>query len=143
MDKTNAIGTLLHYLAFSLDRQSDQILQERFGIGLSQQKILRVVCLHQGVSQRFVADFLGQSEASVSRQVGLMLEDGLIYRGVSKADRRQHVLLPTSKDSRVLEVAEGALNQLHHTVVQCLSAKQQLQLRSMLKSMNQQARQIG
>jgi DNA-binding MarR family transcriptional regulator len=133
------IGYLLHHFSFTLDRQSDQILQERLGIGLAQFKILMVLKQCGNVSQRSIADFLGQTEASISRQTKLMHDKGLLQSTVSEHSRRERVTTLTHKGLRLLEAAYEALNSYHRPVFEALSGKQQGQFVEMLQAMHRQA----
>ena len=139
MSHANDLGYLLHHLAFSLDRQSDQILQERLGIGFSQFKILMVLKRHEGVRQNFIADYLGQTEASISRQIKLMTERGLITSNVRPDNRRVHVTTLTSKGLRLLDEAFTALNYYHSPVFGALSDKERAKFAEMLETMHREA----
>jgi DNA-binding MarR family transcriptional regulator len=136
MAHTSDLGYLLHHLATALDRQSDQLLQDRLGIGFSQFKILLVLKKHGGVQQRFIADYLGQTEASISRQIKLMQDGGVVDSKVSPRNRRERVTSITNKGLRTLEDAFSCLNYYHQPVFARLSGKQQLQLMEMLESMH-------
>ena len=78
MRPTNTIGYLLQHVSSLLAKQSDQVLQEQLGIGLAQFKILRTLQTEPRTPQREIAFNLGQTEASISRQVKLMIADGLL-----------------------------------------------------------------
>ncbi|HSX23988.1 MAG TPA: MarR family winged helix-turn-helix transcriptional regulator, partial [Candidatus Saccharimonadales bacterium] len=73
MGPTNNIGYLLQHLSGVLAKQSDQALQERLGIGFSQFKILRVLQHSPQTQQRQIAEWIGKTEASISRQIKLMI----------------------------------------------------------------------
>lgn len=136
MDPTLQLGYLLHHLSFVLDRQSDVVLQERFGIGFSQFKILLILRKKQGVQQRQIADALGQTEASVSRQIHLMRDDGLIGVGVSSENRREHHITLTAKGERLIDVGFEALNDYHKPVFDGLTSNRQQALLNMLSIMH-------
>jgi DNA-binding MarR family transcriptional regulator len=109
MGPTQNLSYLLNHLAAVLAKQSDQVLQEQLGIGFSQYKILIVLEWNPRVQQKAVADSLGQTEASVSRQIKLLKAKGLL---VSKADannRRKHITTPTPLGAQVTEAATNIL----------------------------------
>lgn len=138
MSHLNDTGYLLHHLASTLDRQSDQILQERLGIGFSQLKVMMVLRAHGGVRQRFIADHLGQTEASISRQVGFMKEDGLLEVKVSPANRREHLVSLTRKGTRLMDEAFKILNHYHSPVFASLSERQRMQLHELVEIMHRE-----
>lgn len=136
MQSSENIGYLLHHVAFVLGRQSDQVLQERLGIGFSQFKILMILSWRDNVQQRMIADKLGQTEASISRQIKLLQDDGLLRVSISPENRRQHIIQLTSKGERLAEKAMQALNDYYAPVFAQLSEKQQLDLRETLTLIN-------
>ncbi len=139
MGPTNNIGYLLQHLAFTLARQNDQVLQERLGIGFSQFKILMVLERNPYVQQRDIAGALGQTEASVSRQIKLMVEDGLLVSKVSPDNRRRHITTPTSKGLRLNEEALKILNSYHQSMFDKLTDKQKQQLLDIMSIMHDHA----
>lgn len=130
---------LINHLSFVVTRQADQVLQERLGIGYSQYKILMVVHNHPHLQQRSIADALGQTEASISRQIKLLHEQGMLHTQVNPDNRREHITTLTSKGVRLAEEAARILEGLHAPVVQALSEKQQKQLLELLQLMHGQA----
>lgn len=137
MRPTNNIGYLLQHLAFTMSRQNDQVLQDRLGIGFSQFKILMVLERNPYIQQRAIADSLGQTEASISRQIKLMLKDGLLRSIISPENRRRHITTPTAKGSRAAEAAMDILNSFHKPVFERLSGPQREQLLQTLGAMHQ------
>lgn len=128
MRPTNNIGYLIQRLAFCLGRHSDQVLQEQLGIGMSQFKILMVLGWKSNIQQRQIADNLGQTEASISRQIKLLKERGLLMTEISPQNRREHITRPTVKGQRLCEKAVEVLNAYHAPMFARLNDKQQTQL---------------
>lgn len=133
------IGYALHHLVFVLDRQSDTVLQERLGIGFSQFKILMVLQKHQNVQQRRIAEFLGQTEASVSRQIKLLEDKGYVEITVSASNRREHKIAPSTRGEQLAEQAMEVLNAYHAPVFANLSNKEQRVFLGLLAQMHGQA----
>lgn len=125
MDNPQHIARQLHNLAALLARESDQILLERLGIGLSQYKILAAVEHNPRLQQRAIAVELGQTEASVSRQVKLLLQKGMITSRTNPANRREHLTELTTKGSRVTAAAHQSLANYHRSFSGRLSPRQQ------------------
>ncbi len=111
MDQTRSLGISLHKVSAVLDRQSDQVLNEQFGIGFSQFKIMIGISKHDKFQQREIAAVLGQTEASVSRQVRVLVDQGLVASTLDPENRRQHNTRLTPKGERVLGEAMAALEQ--------------------------------
>lgn len=137
--KIDDLGYLLHSLASLLDRQSDALLQERLDIGFSQFKILLSLKWGEGVQQKEIAASLGQTEASVSRQIALLQDVKLITIRTDKTDRRKNQAYLTLKGERLVNKAIKALNDYHQPVFARLSFSQQQQFKQMLETMHTQA----
>lgn len=131
-------GYLLHHLAALMDHQSDVVLQERFGIGFSQYKVLMILSQRQGIRQCQIADNLGQTEASISRQIKLMLSRGLVQSRKSEQSKREHRITLTGKGSRLIAVATDALNSYHGPVYARLGAREQQSLLNTLSIMHEE-----
>lgn len=143
MGPTNNIGYLLQHLSGVLAKQSDQALQERLGIGFSQFKILRVLQHSPGAQQRQIAEWLGQTEASISRQIKLMISKNLLQTTISPKNRREHLTTPTSKGVRLTEESINVLNSTHAGMFSDMGEKHQQQMLEILAHMHQFTCQPG
>lgn len=141
MDRS--LGILLHHLSFVLDRQSDIFLVENYNLGFSQLKIMFALKWHEGVQQREIAAFLGQTEASVSRQLKLLVKRGLVGIRVLPENRRQHVATLTKAGEDLSARAMLGLEGLHREVFARLSEHDQLQLMNILEKLHQAACRPG
>lgn len=109
MGPTNNLSYLIHHLAAVMGKQSDQVLQEQLGIGLSQFKILMVLEWNPRVQQRAIADSLGQTEASISRQIKLLKAKGLLMSKIDPGNKRKHITAPTTLGMQVTEAATNIM----------------------------------
>lgn len=133
---SSRIGFLIQHLASSMGRQNDQILQEQLGIGFSQFKLMKVLQVESGVQQKQIADALGQTEASISRQIKLLQEKGLLQVEVSPHNRREHITTLTAKGLRFGEEAKAIIADYHREMFAALSEKQQEQFADILSIMH-------
>lgn len=99
----------MNHLAGVMNKQSDQILQEQLGIGYSQYKILMVLEWNPRIQQRGIADSLGQTEASVSRQIKLLQRKGLLTTKTDDHNHRKHITAPTPLGMQITEAATAIL----------------------------------
>ncbi|HKU18798.1 MAG TPA: MarR family winged helix-turn-helix transcriptional regulator [Candidatus Saccharimonadales bacterium] len=121
-------GYLLTHTASIVLRQSDQMLQERLGIGMSQFKLLLMLQKSPNVQQRTLAERLGQTEASISRQIKLLCEKGLLTVRVNPKSRREHITVPTTKGIKITEAAVEVLGEYNTPMLEKLSEKQRQQM---------------
>lgn len=129
---------LFEHIASLLAKQSDQVLQEQLGIGMSQYKILCALQAEPRTMQRDIAANLGQTEASISRQVKLMLADGLLQSQRNPKDHREHLTVVTTKGERIAEAATVALERYHRPTFAALNDKQQEQVAIALRTLHSQ-----
>lgn len=139
MSANGNLGSLLHHVSFVLARQSDQVLQEQLGIGFSQFKILLALDGARGMQQKHIATELGQTEASISRQIKLLDDLGMLTSQINPNNRRQHITSLTPRGAKVTERATEILNAYHSPIFSHLSERQQHQLRELLTAMHQAA----
>lgn len=133
------IGYLLHHLALTLDRQSDIYLQGHLDVGFSQFKILMALKNHPGIQQKDIAKRLGQTEASVSRQIKMLQEVGYISFEHGQQDRRKHITKLTPKGEKLIDKCLSALNRYHQPVFDQLSPGESQQLYDSLKQLHDRA----
>lgn len=133
MGPVMTVGYLLMHTATIMLRQSDQVLQEQLGIGMSQFKILMMVQHSPNVQQRKLAECLGQTEASISRQIKLLCEKGLLVIRVNPKSRREHITVPTAKGIKMTNAAADVLEQYHEPMLELVTEKQRQQLKDTLQ----------
>lgn len=122
------LAHLLHHLAFNLDHQSDQILLEQLGVGFAQFKILMSLQVNPAAGQKELAHSLSQTEASVSRQLKLLRNKGIVMSRINPNNKRQHYTLITTKGQKVTEVAITLLAQQYEKSFAVISPKNQQNL---------------
>lgn len=137
------LSYLLHHLAFSLDRQSDQVLQERLGVGFSQFKILLVLSQHDKVRQRQIADFLGQTEASVSRQIKVLQNIGALQSRINPKNRRERIVVLMPAGEQLLDQCLEVLDTFQAPFYKDLSQKQKASLSTALGLVHQSVCTMG
>ncbi len=132
----NELANLLHHAVAKVSRESDQILLEQLGIGLAQYKIL--TSLHESAKpqQRAIAVQLGQTEASISRQIKILEGKGMLVVSRNPENLREHRTQLTVKGLRVIEAAEASLRRYHRGVFAHLSKKQHVQLAEIIQKLN-------
>jgi DNA-binding MarR family transcriptional regulator len=84
-----------------LDRVSTGVLRKKMGFGVSQFRILYVLANKPEMTQKVIADFWDVTEASVSRQVGILARQGFV---VKKSHASQGAAI-TVKGKKALDTA--------------------------------------
>jgi DNA-binding MarR family transcriptional regulator len=105
----------LHKLTARLDRSADGLLRKHEGVSYSRFLALFAVC-EGAASQRDLARWLGQSEPSTSRMVGLLADEGLlkVTRLAGAGNRRQLTLSEAGSElvDRCGRLLEGRFEEL-------------------------------
>jgi len=137
MGPTTNLSYLLQHLSEVLAKQYDQVLQEQLGIGLSQYKLLMVLEWNPRVQQRTIATSLGQTEASISRQVKLLKGKGLLLTKNDPTNRRRHITAPTPLGMQVTEAATAIIRRSFGPEFARLGEDRLLQLIATLQQLHQ------
>lgn len=143
MGPTNNLGYLIQHLAAVMGRQSDQVLQEQLGIGLSQFKILMVLEWNPRVQQKAIADSLGQTEASVSRQIKLLKDKKLLMTKQDPQNRRRHITVPTTLGMQITEAAIAIMRRSFGPEFSSIGDDQLMQLITSLQKLHRIVCQPG
>jgi DNA-binding MarR family transcriptional regulator len=114
MNPVNSLNYLLQHVSTVTAKQADKLLHDELGIGLSQYRILMALEWNPRVQQKTIADSLGQTEASISRQTKLLIGKGLLVASQDKTNRRKHLTLPTPKGMQITEAAGNLLRHSFH-----------------------------
>jgi DNA-binding MarR family transcriptional regulator len=109
MGPTNNLGYLIQHLAAVMSKQTDKVLQEQLGIGLSQFRILMVLEWNPRVQQSTIATSLGQTEASISRQIKLLEKRGFLVTKPDPLNKRKHIATPTPIGNQITEAATAVI----------------------------------
>jgi DNA-binding MarR family transcriptional regulator len=135
----NSIGYMLHRLMFIIDHQSDEALRQELGVGFSQFKILMAAKHSIGLKQNDIAKHLGQTEASVSRQIKLMKADGLLSVQIDPENRRARSIVLTDSGAVLSKRCVELLEQTHAAVFGSLSFAEQKLMRELLERLTNKA----
>lgn len=129
----DSIGYMLHQLMFMIDHQSDEALRRELGIGFSQFKILMAAKHRSGLKQNDIAAYLGQTEASISRQIKLMKSDGLLIVQTDPENRRARSIILSQKGTELGRRCVEILQATHAAVFGSLSFSEQKLMQELLE----------
>lgn len=127
----------LQLTAAALSDFDNRILTDSLSIGLAQYKVLASVDGKTKMTQKHIAASLDQTEASISRQVATMYEDGLIKTEPKQGDRRVRYVNLTTRGKRIKKRAESLLAKQHRQLFSSVPLKQRNLLEKTLSDLNQ------
>ena len=135
----DGLGYTLHQLVFIIDQQSNEALRRQLGVGFSQYKILNAARHSLGLKQNDIARYLGQTEASVSRQIKLMKAEGLLSVQVEPENRRARSIVLTDKGADLARRCIEVLEHAHANVFGSLSYAEQKMMRELVERLTTKA----
>lgn len=121
--KFKKIDQILQHITSLLSRHSDQVLLEQLGIGYAQFKIIRTVSDSPNCKQRYVSDLLGQTEASISRQIKLLLKLDYLRSDRDPLNKRNHVLNVTIRGKNIYDAGERVLERFYSDKITQIGVK--------------------
>ena len=96
-DFQNSIGFLVNKTAKIFVKALDSELREKVGVTFGQWKVMVMLSLEDGITQKDIADRLGLEAATLIPIIDKMEKEGLVVRQVDKADRRNNRIYRTEK----------------------------------------------
>lgn len=110
-DHGHATLDLEHFLPYRLSVLTNrisgglaEIYSKRFGISVTEWRVIAVLGRYPGLSANGVADRAAMDKVAVSRAVARLLESGLLTREMHDADRRRSVLALSEAGYAVYDV---------------------------------------
>jgi len=122
------IDIILEHITSLLTSKYDQLLLEQLGIGYSQYKILNQFEDNQISKQNIIARNLGQTEASITRQIKILSKKGLITRGIDPNNRKTRIVTLTFLGRRIQQATRDIVNKQNHDFLFGLENKDQTRL---------------
>lgn len=135
-NSVSTLSYLLNHVSTIMHRQGDQALQERLGIGMAQYRIISTLQERPEVQQRFLASSLGQTEASISRQINLLADKGILTVDINPKNKREHVTLLTAKGTKLALAAKEILDEYHAHAFDKLGEKDKQHLAQALNDLH-------
>ena len=136
MDKSNKIDYILQHITTLLTKDSDQILLEQLGIDYSQYKILRVLYNHQEVKQRYICSVLGQTEASISRQIDILKSKNYITKTIDLKNKRVRLIKITSKGLNITNASTKVIEKYYKSLLEGFNDKNKQELLKLLEELH-------
>lgn len=136
METSNKIDNILQHITSLLTRDSDQILLEQLGIGYSQYKIINLIKNGKSVKQRFISSSLGQTEASISRQIDILISKKLINKQIDPHNKRIRLISISQKGKKIADATNEVLAKFHKSILTNFSDKQQGELLKLLEELH-------
>lgn len=111
-DATATLWFLVRQVAARMDRAGDALYRQGIGLSLAQFLVLSVVDAHPGpLNQQAIADRLGLTKGTVSRQIELAVDAGRMIVATAPHSRRENVLSLTPEGTALVRQGDQLLAQ--------------------------------
>jgi len=137
-EPSDNIDIILEHITSLLTSRYDQLLLEQLGIGYSQYKILIQFEENNIVRQNIIARSLGQTEASITRQIKILIHKGLVTRSHDPKNKKTKIVTLTLLGRRVQHAAKDIITKHNHNLLIDFDNKDQLKLSSHLAVLHKQ-----
>lgn len=136
-DDLATLWYLIRRVAGLLDRSGEALFQRELGISLAQFLVISVVDAHPGpLSQQTVADRLGLTKGTVSRQIDAAVKAGWMTAEVSPHSRRENVLALTPAGTDLVRRGDAAFQQARGSALPELEPEEMRAAIRVLAAMN-------
>jgi DNA-binding MarR family transcriptional regulator len=110
-DDLATLWYLIRRLAALMDREGDALCRRELGISLAQFLVLSVVDAYPGhLSQQAVADRLGLTKGTVSRQIDAAVAAGLMTVRVAPHTRRENAIALTRAGTALVRQGDALMH---------------------------------
>ncbi|WP_328392107.1 MarR family winged helix-turn-helix transcriptional regulator [Nocardia sp. NBC_00416] len=118
-DDWSKLWFLVRRVASLMDRAGESMFRRELGISLAQFLVLSVVDAHPGeINQQAIADRLGLTKGTVSRQIDAAVTAGLMNVAVSPRTRRANTITLTEAGTEMVRRGDATFEQARHTALE-------------------------
>lgn len=146
----HAVLDLEHFLPYRLSVLSNRISQdiaalyeERFGIGITEWRIIAVLGRFPGLSANEVAERTAMDKVAVSRAVRTLVDKALLHQAFNDQDRRRSELGLSKKGFRIFDEIVPLALAYERDLLADLTPAEQQQLMGLLERISASERALG
>ena len=137
------VDLILEHITSLLTSRFDQLLLEQLGIGYSQYKVLLLFSGDNIIKQNLIAKNLGQTEASISRQLKIMTSKGLITRIYDPKNSKSKIVNLTLLGQRIRMAAKDIVLRQNAAIFEEIQTKNQLSMNQGLEELHSYLCRVG
>jgi MarR family transcriptional regulator for hemolysin len=132
-DFHNSIGFIVNRTAKTYVKALDSELREKVGVTFGQWKVLVMLSMQDGITQKEIANKLGLEAATLIPIIDKMEKQGFIIRQVDEADRRNNRIYRTEKSEALWDQMIECAIKIRKISVKDISEKQVTIMRDSLE----------
>ena len=124
IDLENAIGLIIKIASKSIEKTLDMELRKRCGLSSGQWKVIGALALHDGLSQKDLAEMVFVEGPTLVPILDRMEKDGFVQRRVDKQDRRNNLIFLTKKSELLVDSIIDCILHVRKVITKDIPAKQ-------------------
>lgn len=143
LDLDSFLPYRLSVLSNRISQSIARLYAERFGISITEWRVIAVLGRYSGLSANQVAERTAMDKVAVSRALARLVERGLIARNTDDDDRRRSVLALSARGKRIhTQIAPLAL-QMERKLLAGLSRDEKQMLDALLDKLAESQQRIS
>lgn len=133
LDLDRYVPAFITFIANKMSRNASTVYQGRFGVNVTEWRIMSLLALEPGISASRICFVIGFDKGPVSRTLSAMQERGLIDIGPDAKDRRTHSITLTPHGLAVHDEIIVVALERERRLMACLSEDEQEVLIDLLR----------
>jgi len=120
LDLDRYVPALITFIANKLSRSATVLYQKRFGVNVTEWRILALLAIEPEISAARICHVIGFDKGPVSRTLAVMEEHGLVVIKPDRQDGRTHAISLTSKGSATHDNVIAVALERERRLLSCL-----------------------
>ena len=121
LDLDRYVPALITFIANKLSRSATVLYQKRFGVNVTEWRILALLAIEPAISAARICHVIGYDKGPVSRTLAVMEERGLVTIRTDKNDGRTHAISLTPKGQSTHDRVIALALERERRLLSCLS----------------------
>lgn len=123
LDLKESIGLMLKMSAKAWEKAADIEFSERFGLSGAKWKIITVLSMNEGITQKHIADMMFVEAPTLVPVIDRMEKEGYIVRRSDPGDRRNNLIFMTDKSKDVVDPIVDCILEMRNMGLNKISKK--------------------
>ena len=123
LDLKDSIGLMLKTSAKAWEKAADVEIRQRFGLTGSQWKIIVVLSLDEGITQKQIANMAFVEAPTLVPVIDKMEKEGYLTRQADPDDRRNNLIFMTEKAKKIVDPIIDCIVEIRDNALEKISKK--------------------
>jgi DNA-binding MarR family transcriptional regulator len=133
LDLERYVPAFVTFIANKLSRSATAFYQKRFGINVTEWRIMSLLAIEPGIPASRICHVIGFDKGPVSRTLAALQQRGLINKDTDRQDGRSHSILLTAKGRATHDAVIGAALERERKLLSCLDERERELLIDLLR----------